>query len=126
MFEKRVPPLKNPPSEKSATVTAFGKSRSLEPISDSNKDDERGLPRGEKRVRWAEALVSCEMCGWLQKIVFTIGKLPNYHRCINCGELQPTDAYRVFMYGLGLPRPLSPREVKERKLLFKREKEEVQ
>jgi len=71
--------------------------------------------QGKKgKVKTAEAIVKCQMCGREQKIVFAFGRPPEWHKCIWCGQLQPTDGYRVIAYGLGLPRPLAPFEVQNR------------
>lgn len=62
-----------------------------------------------------EALLKCQMCGRVQKLVFALGKAPLYHRCAWCRELAPTDGYRVVGYGNPLPLPLYPHELEARK-----------
>lgn len=68
----------------------------------------------KQRVKVAEAIVKCQMCGREQKVVFAVGKPREWHKCIWCGQIQPMDGYRVIAYGLGLPRPLAPHEVQDR------------
>jgi len=114
MPEKRDLPLNNPLSEKAVAVAPDTK---LKTTGDNGGiGREKGVSKGgRERVRPAEAILKCQMCGHHQKMVFTFGKPPNYHRCIWCGELQPTDGYRVTMYGLDLPRVLAPHEVEARR-----------
>ena len=114
MSEKRSTPLNNPPQEKRSTTTTNNKKIStLEDSSSKGRD--RGVSKGgEERVKPAEAIVRCEMCSRKQKIVFAVGRLPQYHKCIGCGEIQPTDGYHVVAYGLGLPHVLSDNEIKSK------------
>ena len=80
------------------------------------RDRGKGSSKGEGkgRTKPAEAILKCQMCGRMQKVVFAYGKPPEWHRCIWCNELQPTDGYRVIAYGLDLPRVLTPHELKMR------------
>lgn len=113
MPEKRTLPLNNPLLEKAVAVAPVVEAKSSDSYSSIGR--EKGVSKGgRERVRPAEAILKCLMCGREQKMVFTFGKPPNYHRCIWCGELQPTDGYRVIGYGLGLPQPLAPHELKIR------------
>lgn len=115
--EKRVPPLNNPPTEKSADADADVTIKINKPSGNVSDRSEKGVSKGgRERVKPAEALLKCQMCGHLQKLVFRAGKPPEWHRCIWCNELQPTDGYKVVAYGLGLPRVLSPQEVETRRV----------
>lgn len=114
MPEKSVSPLNNPPSQKSVVADAPGKSY-LKPDSDSSDGRGKGVSKGGKeRVKHAEAILKCQMCGREQKLTFAASRPPEWHRCTWCGELQPVDGYRVTAYGLELPRVLAPHEVKAR------------
>ena len=114
MSTNRVPPLKTPLQTKAVAVAP--KLNSKDNDSNRGKGGVKGvLQGGQGRVRVAEALVKCQMCGGLQKVVWGLGKLPLYHRCPWCRELQPTDGYRVVAYGLGLPTPLYRHELEARK-----------
>ena len=114
MTTKRVPPLNNPPSERAVAVA---------PVKTLKRDDDdKGMGGGRAREgggrgrgRVVEALLKCQMCGRIGKVVFAMGKAPAWHRCPFCRELQPTDGYRVVGYGLGLPTPLYPHELEARK-----------
>ena len=97
---KRVSPLNNPVSEKANSAYKSQNER--------EKGDSKG---GKGRVQPAEAIVRCQMCGRLQKIVFALVSPPERHKCIWCNQLQPMDGYHVLMYGLRLPRVLAPHEV---------------
>lgn len=113
MPEKRVLPLNNPLSEKTNNTNA-GKTHN-KPVVVDIKGREKGVSKGgRERVRPAEALIKCQMCGRVQKVVFPVGKPPEYHKCIWCNQVQPTDGYRVIMYGLDLPRVLTPHELAAR------------
>lgn len=113
MPEKRVFPLNNPPSDKAVAVAAGTKYKTTGNYSNEGRGKEVVKKPGG-RATPAEAILKCQMCGRAQKMVFTFGNPPNYHRCIWCGELQPTDGYQVTAYGLGLPQPLAPHELKAR------------
>lgn len=100
MSEKRSSPLNNPLQEKVA-VAANLKENKGDSVS---KGSERGVSKGGgERVKPAEAILLCQCCRQLQKLVFRVGSPPEWHRCIGCGELQPTDGYKVIAYGLMLP-----------------------
>lgn len=74
-------------------------------------DRDRGVSKGGKgkgRLIAVEAIVHCQMCGHHSKIVFGFLTPPSWHRCPWCSELQPTDGYRVEMYGTDLPRVKTP------------------
>ena len=108
MSTKRVSPLDNPPSEKPENNNY--------PVVDIRSGRGMGVSKGGKgRVRPAEALLKCLMCGHSQKVVFAVGKPPEWHKCIWCNQVQPADGYRVTAYGRGLPQPLAPHEVEARK-----------
>ena len=121
MAEKRSSPLNNPPPEKlSSSSSKFSKSSYDD---DDDKGRGRGVSKGGKgRVKPAEALLKCLMCGRVQKVVFAYGRPPEWHRCIWCGEMQPTDGYRQVGYGLNIPQPLAPHKLKARQLELERQK----
>jgi hypothetical protein len=114
MPEKRSAPLKNPPQEKSVAVAIAPVIKTKAPMSTATGSEKRGSQGGRERVHPAEAIIKCQMCGREQKVVFAVGRTPEWHKCIWCGELQPMNGYRVIAYGLGLPRVLAPHEVKAR------------
>lgn len=112
--EERSFPLNNPLQERAVADARGNKIITTRNSVSSGKD--RGVSKGGKeRAKPIEAILKCQSCSRLQKLVFTFGNPPNYHRCIWCGELQPTDGYRVISYGLGLPTPLAPHEVRARR-----------
>lgn len=113
MSTKRSFPLNNPHQEKA--ISASGNKF-------NNPEDRRDTGRGKgvskggrERVKPAEAIVKCQMCGREQKIVFLVGEPPEYHKCIWCGQIQPMDGYHVVAYGLVLPWVLAPHELEQRK-----------
>lgn len=114
MSTKESSPLKNPPSEKSAVINTGNKTKTRAGV--DGRDMSRGGFKGggEKRVQPAEAILKCPHCGRELKVVFAVGRPPEWVRCTWCGELQPADGYRVIAYGLGLPRVLAPHEVQAR------------
>ena len=114
MTEKRIFPLNYPLQEKPLPSSTPGIKNISKPVVDVDGRD-RGVSKGGKeRVKPAEAIFRCEMCGRKQKVVFSVGRPPEWHRCIKCNELQPMDGYHVVMYGRGLPRVLTDNEIKAR------------
>ena len=113
MPEKRVFPLNNPLSDKANNSNTNKKFNKPGGVIDRGR--EKGVSKGGKeRVRPAEALLKCLMCGRVQKVVFPVGKPPEYHKCTWCNQVQPTDGYKVIAYGLDLPQPLVPHELEAR------------
>ena len=120
MPEKSGFPLRQPPSQKRGGDDVPGNKYIKPPavyVSESKKGDSQG---GKGRAAIVEALLKCTGCGRVQKITFATGKYPEYHRCSWCNELYPTDGYRVIAYGIGLPQPLAPHEVKARQVELER------
>ena len=112
MPEKRSFPLNNPLQEKTNITTD---------VDDVNGGRDRGVSKGGKeRVKPCEATLKCPHCGRELKVVFAFGRPPEWVRCVWCGELQPADGYRVIAYGLGLPQPLAPHELKAQQRQFER------
>lgn len=115
MSEKRRFPLNNPLQEKSSSPSPrVNKTNTRD--DDDDGGERRGVSKGgRERVRAVEAIVQCQMCGRYQKVVFAVGRTPEWHRCIGCHELQPTDGYIVVMYGNYLPRLLTQYQIEVRK-----------
>jgi len=125
MAEKRSFPPNNPLSREDAATVASSKTK--EYGVNVNKGGGLGDHKRERgRAKPVEALLKCLMCGRLQKLVFTYGKPPGYHRCIWCGELQPADGYRVIAYGSDLPQPMAPQEMELRRREFEAGKGDTQ
>ena len=116
MSEKRSFPPKPPLQEKLSTTSMSSNKINKPDVVDDMGKGVGVVKGGRERVKPAEAIVRCEMCRRLQKIVFRVGTPPEWHKCIKCGELQPMDGYHVLAYGLGLPRVLSDDEIAARKL----------
>lgn len=112
MSEKRSFPLNNPLQEKN--------NNSNPGVVKVREREKGGSKGGKERARPAEALLKCLMCGRIQKAVFPVGRPPEYHKCIWCNQVQPADGYRVIAYGLGLPQPLAPHELKVQQQRFER------
>ena len=118
MSVKKVSPLNNPSSKKSSSSTSIN---TLETRRSRRWGVEKGVSKGGKEGgHIVEALVRCEMCGEVNKIVFGYGKLSQTHKCIGCTEIQPIDGYRVIMFGSHVPTVLSTREVEARQLIRER------
>ena len=115
MPRESVPPLNNPPSQRDDLITIPNKDNQVNSSYGSNGRG-RGVSKGGKeRVKPAEAILKCSMCGRMNKVVFPVGRPPQYHKCIWCNQVQPADGFRVIMYGLGLPQVLAPHELELRK-----------
>jgi len=114
MSEKSGSPLNNPPPTRNVADDVVVKN--INPTTTTAASTGRGGPKGGEKGRAIAvgAIVKCQMCGREQKLVFRYGTPPEWHKCTWCGELQPADGYRVIAYGLGLPTPLAPHEVKAR------------
>ena len=121
MSTKRSFPLNNPFQEKAVANAALSIKTKTTGYNSGNRGDKGVSKGGKEGNRVVEALVRCEMCGEVNKIVCGYGKTPQWHRCISCGELQPMDGYRVIMYGSRVPTVLSAREVKAHRLIRERE-----
>lgn len=111
--EKRGSPLINPLREKTSSPSP--KVNKFKHHDDGDdKGERRGVSKGgRERVKPAEAILKCLHCGRCLKIVFAVGRPPEWVRCTWCGELQPADGYHLVAYGRCLPRVLAPHEVKQ-------------
>lgn len=111
MPARRVSPLNNPPSGPPVVAVAPELNKTKTTTTTRVINEGRVREGGKKRVIAVEALIKCQMCGWNQKLVFALDTLPQWHRCVSCGELQPVDGYIMWAFGKGLPIPLTPREI---------------
>ncbi len=91
MSEKRVHPLNNPLSQKSADKAA-----SIAIIMAKGVEGVR--QGGEGGIRVIYMLLRCRQCGKEQQIVFQYGKVPKWHRCVGCGDLQPTQGFAMIAH----------------------------
>jgi len=114
MTQKRSSPLNNPSQEKSPVVAVPG-IKNYKPGTTGTTGSGKGVRQGGKpRVMPVEVLLRCQMCGHVQKLVFGYPRVPEWHRCVWCNELQPVAGYKVVGYGLGIPQPLAPFQVARR------------
>lgn len=91
MSEKRVLPLNNPISQKSATKAA-----DISTVAAKRVEGVRQGGEGELKVIYM--LLRCRGCLKEQQIVFAYWKPPKWHRCIGCGDLQPTQGYAMIAH----------------------------
>lgn len=107
MAEKSSFPLENPSISKDAATSLTSLSirgtrvpRDKHREHGSSKGKDRGGAGGESKTPFLiGALVKCLQCGRVQTIVCSYQSPPPYHKCIGCGELTPTNGYRVMVYG---------------------------
>lgn len=115
MATERNVSLNNPLKERDITTTSTVNKDIKSDVVVRSKGVKEGAETIRGRVKPAEAIVRCEMCGRVQKIVFPVGKPPEWHKCTGCNQIQPADGYHVVAYGLGLPRVLTEAEIKARR-----------
>mgnify|MGYP001570170514 CR=1 FL=1 len=92
MLEKRVSPLNNPLPQKSAARVANIQTT----IATRGVDGVRQGEEGGLIVIYI--LLRCRQCNKEQQIVFQYWKPPKWHRCVGCGDLQPTQGFAVIAH----------------------------
>ncbi len=107
VLKRESSPLNNPPIQRDAVAVApnnhsgvTGLPGAITNSGDSDRGkDKRGSRGGKTGGSVVAALVQCAMCDAYQTIVTALKTVPEWHRCIKCGELQPMDGYRLLVYG---------------------------
>lgn len=92
-----VSPLNNPPGPGGGVVKVNKYPRTPPPPRTPGVKESLRTIGGQQGT--ACALVSCAVCSRLQNIVWALPTPHQFHKCQGCGELLPTDSYRVFTYG---------------------------
>jgi len=92
-----VSPLNNPPGPGGGVVRVYKSKRTTTTTREVGGQESPRTQGGGGSPGCA--LVSCATCGELQNIVFALPTPHQWHKCQGCGELLPTDSYRVFIYG---------------------------
>ena len=113
MSEKRVLPLNNPLSQKSVANAANISTAVAEGVGGVSKGGEgeakmtteemvqeyqKMCQRNEGVVLPVYMLLRCRQCGKEQQLVFRHWKPPKWHRCVGCGDLQPTQGFAVIAH----------------------------
>lgn len=91
MPEKRVLPLNNPVSQKRAAKAAN--------LTTATAKGVEGVRQGgEGEIKVIYMLLRCRQCGKEQQIIFRYWKPPKWHRCVGCGDLQPTQGFAMIAH----------------------------